>query len=124
MEGFMGKLTINYVLEGEGKDNRIYNIKLPSGREYLGIAGTNDLEKRTVKSYQVLDENNKDTSEYSYWKGALGVALLGGLGAVAGIGGKKKSLKEYLIAIEWKSGEKSLILIDDDYYKIFMKSMF
>lgn len=124
MEGFMGKLTINYVLEGEGKDNRIYNIKLPSGREYLGIAGTNDLEKRTVKSYQVLDENNKDTSEYSYWKGALGVALLGGLGAVAGIGGKKKSSKEYLIAIEWKSGEKSLILIDDDYYKIFMKSMF
>ena len=124
MEGFMGKLTINYVLEGEGKDNRIYNIKLPSGRESLGIAGTNDLEKRTVKSYQVLDENNKDTSEYSYWKGALGVALLGGLGAVAGIGGKKKSSKEYLIAIEWKSGEKSLILIDDDYYKIFMKSMF
>lgn len=120
----MGKLTINYVLEGEGKDNRIYNIKLPSGREYLGIAGTNDLEKRTVKSYQVLDENNKDTSEYSYWKGALGVALLGGLGAVAGIGGKKKFSKEYLIAIEWKSGEKSLILIDDDYYKIFMKSMF
>lgn len=48
------------------------------------------------------------------------MALFGGLGAVAGIGGKTK--KEYLIAIEWKDGEKSLI--DEEYYKVFVKSMF
>ena len=31
---------------------------------------------------------------------------------------------KYLIAIEWKDGEKSLIFIDDEYYKVFVKSMF
>ncbi|MBD5521322.1 MAG: hypothetical protein HDR03_08905 [Lachnospiraceae bacterium] len=50
------------------------------------------------------------------------MALLGGVGAIAGIGGKNK--KEYLIAIEWKDGDKSLILIDDEYYKVFIQSMF
>ncbi len=52
------------------------------------------------------------------------MAVFGGIGVVAGIGGKNKSSKEYLISIEWKSGEKSLILIDDEYYKVFIKSMF
>ncbi|MCM1549600.1 MAG: hypothetical protein NC100_06485 [Clostridium sp.] len=80
--------------------------------------------KKNISFYQVLDENSKNSSEYSFWKGALGVALLGNIGAVAGIGGKNKSSKEYLISIEWKSGEKSLILLDDKYYKVFMKSMF
>lgn len=109
----------NIVLEGKYKDEKI------SATNYLRLANVISGEyitKQTISSYTVIDETNKD--KYSYWKGALGVALLGGLGAVAGIGGKKKFSKEYLIAIEWKSGEKSLILIDDDYYKIFMKSMF
>lgn len=46
------------------------------------------LSKYTISSYTVIDESNKD--EYSFWKGALGVALLGGMGAIAGIGGKKR----------------------------------
>lgn len=78
------------------------------------------MNKLSISAYTVIDETNKD--KYSIWKGALGVALLGGFGAVAGIGGKKK--KEYLIAIEWKDGEKSLICLDDDAYKVFVKSMF
>ena len=76
--------------------------------------------KKTISSYTIIDETNKD--QYSFWKGALGVALLGGWGAIAGLGGKNK--KEYLIAIEWKDGEKSLILINEKYYKAFIKSMF
>ncbi len=82
------------------------------------------LTKQYISSYMVLDENNKNSSEFSFWKGALGMAVFGGIGVVAGIGGKNKSSKEYLISIEWKSGEKSLILIDDEYYKVFIKSMF
>lgn len=44
---------------------------------------------KNVISYTVIDETNKD--QYSFWKGALGVALLGGLGAIAGVRGKKKN---------------------------------
>lgn len=104
---------INTVLEGKYKNKKIIN----SGNMLLVDGG---LTKRYISSYTVIDETNKD--QYSFWKGALGVALLGGVGAIAGIRGKNK--KEYIIAIEWKDGEKSLILIDDEYYKVFVKSMF
>ncbi len=104
--------TINVILEGKNKGTKI------TGGTMLYANGW--LSKNTISSYTIIDESNKD--QYSIWKGALGVALLGGFGAVAGIGGKKK--KEYLIAIEWKDGEKSLICIDDEYYKVFIKSMF
>lgn len=107
--------NINYVLEGKYKNRKIL------GGSTLDIdVELEPLNKRYISSYTVIDETNKD--QYSFWKGALGVALLGGVGAIAGIRGKNK--KEYLIAIEWKSGEKSLILIDDEYYKVFVKSMF
>ncbi len=111
---------INYVLKGK------YNGKKIENRSILYVSraqinGTDDpISKFTISSYTVIDESNKE--EYSFLKGALGAAFFGGLGAVAGIGGKSR--KEYLIAIEWKDGEKSLILIDDEHYKTFVKSMF
>lgn len=103
----------NVVLEDKYKNEKIIN-----GGDMLLLDG--GLTKRYISSYTVIDETNKD--QYSFWKGALGVALFGTIGAVAGIGGKNK--KEYLIAIEWKDGEKSLICIDDEYYKVFVKGMF
>lgn len=105
--------NMNYVLEGKYK-----NEKITHGT--LLYTDSSPFSKRYISSYTVIDESNKD--QYSFWKGALGVALFGGIGAVAGIGGKNK--KEYLIAIEWKDGEKSLILINDEYYKVFVRSMF
>lgn len=110
---------VNVVLEGRYKGEWIC-IK----KDCIEING--NVTKNRISSYTVIDETNKD--QYSFWKSALGVALLGGWGAVAGLGGKKK--KEYLIAIEWKDypkhseGIKSLICIDERYYKTFIRSMF
>ena len=109
---------INIILEGKYKDKKIYISSTNANLETSGIGW--NFTKNNISSYTVIDETNKD--QYSFWKGALGVALFGGIGAVAGIGGKNK--KEYLIAIEWTDGEKSLILINDEYYKVFIKSMF
>ena len=105
----------NYVVEGKYKNRKIL------GGSSLDIdVELQPLNRRYISSYTVIDESNKD--QYSFWKGALGVALFGGLGAIAGVNGKKK--KEYLIAVEWKDGEKSLISLDDEYYKVFVKSNF
>lgn len=109
---------VNIVLEGRYK-----NTSISIHKDCLQISGTK-LVKDPIISYELIDETNKN--KYSFWKGALGVALLGGIGAVAGIGGKKK---EYLIAIEWKHNglyeyDKSLILLDERYYKTFIRSMF
>lgn len=109
---------VNVVLEGMMKNEWVI-IK----KDHLRI-GSDDLTKDYISSYEVIDETN--SNKYSFWKGALGVALFGGFGAVAGIGGKKK---EYLIAIEWiypknVPNNRSLICLDEKYYKIFVKSMF
>ncbi|MCM1550871.1 MAG: hypothetical protein NC100_13030 [Clostridium sp.] len=108
----------NIVLEGRFKGRDVILIK-----EYIKIGGR-DIKNR-ISSYTVIDETSKD--QYSFWRGALGVALLGGGGAVVGIGGKQK---EYLIAIDWNDypehseGNKSLICIDEKHYKAFIQSMF
>lgn len=113
---------INFVLEGKYKNEKIKSF---SDSLYLpNIDHGYYMTKNHISSYTILDENSKNSSEFSFWKGALGMAVFGNIGVVAGIGGKNKSSKEYLISIEWKSGEKSLILLDDEYYKVFIKSMF
>ncbi len=109
--------TVNVVLEGEWKGQEIF---FSTRENALTICGGASLTQDYILSYTVIDETNKD--QYSFWKGALGVALFGGLGAVAGVRGKKRT--EYLIAINWVYKVKSLICIDDELYKKFMMAMF
>lgn len=109
--------NINVVLEGDYKGKEIF---YSSNLKVVKIIGGPSFETFNIASYTVIDETNKD--QYSFWKGALGVALLGGLGAIAGVRGKKRT--EYLIAINWKYEDKSLICIDDELYKKFMMAMF
>ena len=109
--------TVNVVLEGEWKGQEIF---FSTRKNALTICGGASLTQDYILSYTVIDETNKD--QYSFWKGALGVALFGGLGAVAGVRGKKRT--EYLIAINWVYKVKSLICIDDELYKKFMMAMF
>ncbi|MBT9788637.1 hypothetical protein GPK90_04660 [Clostridium sp. MCC344] len=109
---------INTVVQG------LYNgCKIKRGN-FLSIHSKSGLDMdtiytKTVKSYTVLTEEDK--KEYSFLKGALGVAFLGGFGAVAGIDGKKKTT--YLIVINWKNGYDSVICIDKDNYETLIKSM-
>ena len=105
---------VNVVLEGRYKGEKI----VYSSKQVVIHWG---IDKSVISSYTVIDETNKD--QYSFWKGSLGVALFGGIGAIAGLKGKKS--KEYLVAIQWKkTGEKSLICIDEDCYKTLVKIMF
>ncbi|MGN0407913.1 MAG: hypothetical protein ACI4EJ_06625 [Bacteroides sp.] len=105
---------INIVLEGKFKGKKVLNTS------YGLCIGTWCADKSSVSAYTVIDETAKE--EYSFWQGALGEVLFGDMGAILGIGGKQT--KEYLISIEWYDGDKSLILIDDEYYKIFVRRMF
>lgn len=85
---------INIVLEGKYKDEKILYSK-----DMLICDG--GLIPRYISSYTVIDESNKD--QYSFWKGALGVALFGGLGVIAGVKGKKKKRISYCCRMErWR----------------------
>ena len=108
----------NYVIEGTHKGSK---IDCSNTRIWIKCQPySRTMNKLSISSYTVIDEFNKE--EYSFWDGALGVALWGEFGAVAGIGGQKS--KEYLISIEWEDGEKSLVYLDEEYYKAFVSSMF
>lgn len=106
-------LKINYVLEGYSKGEEIYESF--SG-PYLQI-GIHAALPKQIKSYQLLEEKSK--KEYSSVLGSIGVIM--GYGIALGIDGK--TTKEYHISIEWKDGTKSLILLSESYYKIFIQSM-
>lgn len=110
-------MSKGYVVEGKYK-----GAKINCGLDTIWVETTPpyDINKMYISSYTVLDETNKE--EYSFWKGVLGVALFGSAGAVSGVKGKKTT--EYLVSIEWKDGQKSLISIDDKCYKALVKSMF
>lgn len=106
----------NCVLKGEFEGK-----KIECGTKYLWMwDAKKDFRKYFISSYTVIDQTER--SEYDFWKGMMGMAMFGDGGSVFGIDGKKT--KEYLISIEWKDGEKSLILIDEEYYKTFVASMF
>lgn len=109
--------TVNYIVGGKYINEPITCAAM------LYTNSSPYFNKYSISSYTVLDASNKDSYEFSFWKGALGVVLFGDIGVIAGIGGQKSD-EQYLIAIEWKDGEKSLILINDEYYKVFVKSMF
>ena len=84
-------------MAGLGKDTSINRVKyIISGEEQLNILHSKDLSSSYVSSYTVIDKINTD--------------LYGG--------------KEYLIDVEWKDGDKSLISIDEEYYKLFITRMF
>ena len=104
---------INKVLKGKYEGDKIADF---GDAIYLHAVVT----KERVASYTVLDETTKE--EYSVVDGVIGQMLYGDMGFLAGWNGIQT--KEYLIAIEWIDGEKSLIYLDDDHYKSFLKGKF
>lgn len=78
--------------------------------------------KQTVSSYELLTEDKVKSGSSAIVRGALGAALLGPVGLLAGLSAKNKGI--YLVAVEWKTGQKSLLEMDDKLYKYFLKGMF
>lgn len=81
-----------------------------------------DLSKCNIKSYEIITEEKVKSGSSAIMRGALGAAVLGPVGVLAGLTAKNKEI--HTIAIEWKNGKKSLIEINDDYYKQLIKDLF
>lgn len=80
------------------------------------------LNNNLVESYDLITEETMKSGTSAILRGMAGVALLGGVGILAGLSAKNKGI--YTIAIQWKDGKKSLIEIDDKLYKKFVADMF
>lgn len=80
------------------------------------------LDKSTIKSYDIIDEENRKSAASAVGRAAAGTFLLGPVGLLAGVTAKRKGI--YTIAIEFQNGGKSLIEIDEKRYKLLIKKMF
>ena len=93
-------------------------------RDSLKVNSHNELPLNTsnVKQYEVITEETWKSGSSAILRGALGASVLGPLGLFAGFSAKNKGI--YLIAIEWKDGQKSLIEIDEKKYQVLMRRLY
>ena len=81
------------------------------------------VNKDTVESYEVvMDEADKSVGS-GVARGAVGGALFGGIGAIAGASsGKTKSV--YTVSIVFKDGKRCLCDLDGSLYKQLVQIMY
>lgn len=80
-----------------------------------GFMKTLDLTKENVETYEILNEEQRKSGTSAVLRGAVGTAIAGPVGMLAGLSAKNKGT--YLIKITFKDGKVSVIEIDDKTYK-------
>ena len=80
------------------------------------------LDKFSIDVYDVITEDTRKSAASGIARGAVGAALLGPVGMLAGLSAKNKST--VTIAIRFKDGKNSLIEVDEKIYKSFVRGMF
>lgn len=93
-----------YILLGWGKSNMMY------------------IDKNSVDSYQLVTEEYYKSATSGIARGAVGAALLGPIGLLAGLSAKNKGI--HTIVIKYKDGKESLAEVDEKIYKAIMATMF
>lgn len=80
------------------------------------------INKTTVESYQVVDEQSRKSAVSAMSRGAVGALFLGPVGLLAGLSAKSKGI--HTLALQFKDSKKSLIEVDDKIYKNIIKVLF
>lgn len=80
------------------------------------------LDKENIETYEVITEETRKSASSGIMRGAVGAAILGPVGLLAGVSAKNKGL--FTVAIKFKDGKNSLIEIDDKVYKVLVKQCF
>lgn len=88
----------------------------------LGFRDKVLITKDTVEAYEVIDEEKRTSATSAIGRGAVGAALLGPVGLLAGASAKKKGV--YLVAIRFKDGKESLLELNDLLYKTLVRTLF
>ena len=82
-----------------------------------------EVSAATVRSYEVVDQESTKSLGSALGRGLLGNALLGSTGMMAGVVSAKNTLA-IIVSIEFLNGDKSLIEIDKNIYKVLLKILF
>ena len=82
-----------------------------------------EISKNTIDQYEVLDGQTKKSTGSALGRGLVGGFLLGPLGMIAGAA-TPKTKGVYLVAVHFKSGQNSLLEVDEKIYKNILKVLF
>ena len=95
-----------------------------SGEVRILISNGNQLviNKSTVAAFEVVDENYKKSTTGVIGRAAVGAALLGPVGLLAGATAKNKGT--HVLSIKFHNGSNSLIEVGDRIYKAIIKQCF
>lgn len=80
------------------------------------------LDNSTIEHYEIVDEEKHKSVISAVGRGLVGSLIIGLPGLLAGLSAKSKG--QTIIAIQFKDGKKSLINLDLNYLKVFMKKVF
>ena len=117
--------TKNKVIAGDYVKKSIYLESTLTGKVAVinaGIFKKVRLNKKTVESYEITEEESRMSATSAVGRAAVGGFLLGPAGLAAGLTGKKK--KTRLVAIQFKDGRRSLLEVNDKVYRAIMTTLF
>ena len=111
----------NAVIAGDYNGKQV-NMAFGQVSILAGIFKSVDLNKETVKTYEVVTDEQRKSLSSGLIRGLIGGAVLGPVGVAAAATAKNKGI--YQVAIELKDGKRSLVEIDDKVYKALVKACF
>ncbi len=100
-------------------------IMFTAGKLIIGVKLFKNMElnKDTVESYEIITDDIRKSAASGIARGAVGGVLLGPVGLLGGaLSAKNKGT--YQIALQFKDGKRSLIEVDDKFYKELIKVLF
>ena len=85
--------------------------------------GSVELNSSTVASYELITDEHRKSAISGALRGFIGKYILGNVGMLAGVmSGKNRCT--YMVAVNFITGERSLLEIDEKIYKALIRSCF
>ena len=115
----------NKVIAGDYEKKKVYFKSTWSGRKVViqtGYIKVTPLDKKTVESYEVIEEDSRTSATSAVGRAAVGSFFLGYAGLAAGLSAKKK--KARLVAVQFKDGHRSLLEVDEKIDRGIMTALF
>ena len=115
---------ISYAAGGDYKGKRL-DVSLFKRCAYIvvGFRKKVYINAETVRSYNVLNQQNESSAISGIGRGLVGGAVFGLAGVIGGAM-SAKTKGNYMIEINFKNGDRSLIECDNDFYKLIVQACF
>ena len=85
--------------------------------------GNIELSRSTIASYELITDEHRKSAISGALRGFIGNYILGNAGMLAGVmSGKNRST--YMVAVNFMTGERILLEIDEKIYKALIRSCF